>query len=451
MITISDRIKLNFKWHGAAFITAVLVFILLHFLIESQHQKYKAEEALKTSIYANLLWTKVDRELNSLLFISNGLASYITVYQAELNPDKLKLILKDLWQHSMNVRNLGIAVGYELTYVYPETNNRAVIGKDFRNIPDQWPKVKQAIDTRQGVLDGPVELIQGGQGIIYRYPIFIDGEYWGIVSTVIDTDRFLKAAFKNTPNKHEFAIRTADTGKVFFGDAKLFADNSTYKQTSMVPNGKWEWAIKNHTPSFTNQIVTYQIISIIVSLISGFLAYYLYKDRYRLSEDAMLDSLTNLPNRRLLKDRMEIAFNTAKRFQKMMAMMAIDIDYFKHINDSYGHDFGDEVLKAVALSIKSALRDTDTVSRVGGDEFIVILTEVSSLQNITAIATKLKSEFAAPIAILEKEITVHLSMGISIYTPDKAATLKQIAKEANIALYQSKAKGRNTFTIFEET
>lgn len=450
MWTISNRTKLNFKWHGAAFITAVIVFILFHFFIELQNQKYKADEALKSSINASLLWAKVDRELNSLLFISNGLASYITVYQDELKPEKINFILQDLWQRSKHVRNLGVAVGYRLTYVYPEANNKKIIGIDFRNIPQQWPKVKQAIDTKQGVLDGPIELIQGGQGMVYRYPIFINGRYWGIISTVIDTDSFLKAAFKNTPNKHAFAIRTADTKKVFYGDPKLFSDKDTFKQISLVPNGKWEWAIKNHTSDFAYQIFIFQIVSIFISLISGFLAYYLLKDRYRLSEDAMLDSLTNLPNRRLLKDRMEIAFHSAKRFQKMMAIMAIDIDYFKKINDTYGHDFGDEVLRVVALSIKSNLRETDTVSRVGGDEFIIVLKEVHSIQNVVSIAAKLNSEFTQPVVILEKEIYVHLSIGISIYRPNRPITLKQLTKEADIALYQSKANGRNTCSVFEE-
>ena len=130
--------------------------------------------------------------------------------------------------------------------------------------------------------------------------------------------------------------------------------------------------------------------------------------------------------------------------------MAIDIDYFKRINDSYGHDFGDEVLRVVALLIKSNLRDTDTVSRVGGDEFIVVLKEVHSIENIVSIAAKLKSEFAQPMLILEKEIYVHISIGISIYRPDRSITLKQLTKEADIALYQSKANGRNTYSVFEE-
>ncbi|MES2182856.1 MAG: diguanylate cyclase [Pseudomonadota bacterium] len=447
---LNDRITLHFKCQGVAFAAGILVLVLTQYLIQLQNQSYKADEQLKSAIYGNLLWTEVDRELNSLLFISNGMASYINVYKDELEPEKIKAILKNLWQQSKHVRNLGVAVGYQLTYVYPEASNQNIIGKDYREIPQQWPKVKQAIDSRQGVLDGPIQLIQGGSGMIYRYPIFIDGKYWGMLSTVIDTDDFLQAAFKNTPSDmHEFGIRTADNKKVFYGDAKLFLGQDTFRQTSLVPNGQWEWAIKNHLSSFTNQIIFYQIGGILISLISGIFVYYTMKERYRLSDDAMLDSLTGLPNRRLLNDRMEEAFYTAKRFQKLMAVMAIDIDYFKKINDTYGHDFGDEALKNVALTIKATLREGDTVSRVGGDEFIVVLKELHNIGNIVSIANKLKLAFNQPLVVLDKKITIHLSIGASIYRSETTVTLNQLNKEADIALYQSKANGRNTFTIFE--
>jgi len=449
---INDSPKVCFKCQVTAVIASILVLVLCQYLVQLQSQKYKADEQLRSAVYGNLLWSEVDRELNSLLFISNGMASYINVYHDQLDPKKIKAILKDLWHQTKHVRNLGVAVGYQVTYVYPESTNQQIIGKDFRQIPQQWPKVKQAIDTRQGVLDGPIDLVQGGSGIVYRYPIFIDDQYWGIMSTVINTDAFLKAAFKNTPRDvHEFAIRIADNKKVFYGDPGLFQDKDTFKQTSLVPNGKWEWAIRNHTSSFTNQIIFYQIGSIAISLISGFLVYFLIKERYRLSDDAMLDSLTGLPNRRLLNDRMQVAFAGAQRSQKLMAIMAVDIDYFKRINDTYGHDFGDEVLKIVALAIKTTLRAGDTVSRIGGDEFIVILKDLHSEENIVSVAEKLKHAFTQPLVILGEEISVHLSIGATIYRPETAVTLNQLNKEADIALYQSKANGRNTFTLYHES
>ena len=341
-----------------------------------------------------------------------------------------------------------MAVGYKLTYVYPEANNLKIIGKDFRDIPKQWPKVKQAIDTRQGVFDGPVDLIQGGRGFIYRYPIYLDDEYWGIMSTVIDTDEFLRQAFKNTPPNHSFAIREQDSKKVFYGDPQLFADKSTYKQTSVVPNGKWEWAIKNHTKTFTEKFIFFQWLGFLFSLLCGVAVYRMIHAVRRLSDQAMLDSLTQLPNRRLLEERIDIAYSTCNRSHKMMAVFIVDIDYFKNINDTYGHDFGDEVIKTVANGIKATLRDTDTVSRVGGDEFIVLLKEFKVVENVHAIAHKLTEVFSSPWLVLDQEITIHLSIGVSVYDPDHPVSVRELMKQADIALYESKAQGRNQFNFY---
>lgn len=447
---MSTSQRWNLKCLVVAAVTVLVVFLFLNHFLHLQKQKLQADEALKSSVYGNLLWTEVDRELNSLLFISNGMASFISAYRDDLRPEKIKFILKDLWQRSKHVRNLGVAVGYKITYVYPEANNLKVIGKDFRDIPKQWPKIKQAVDTRQGVFDGPVDLLQGGRGFVYRYPIYLDDTYWGIMSTVINTDEFLEAAFKNTPKNHAFAIRTADNKAVFYGDPKLFADNSTYRQTSVVPNGKWEWAIKNHTNTFTEQFIIYQLIGLLVSLLCGLAVYRMIHAVRRLSEQAMLDSLTHLPNRRLLQDRLEVAHHYCNRLHKMMAVLIIDIDYFKKINDTYGHDFGDEVIKTVANGIKATLRDTDTVSRVGGDEFIVLLKEFKVLENVHAIAHKLTEVFASPWLVLDQEITIHLSIGISVYDPDHPVSIKELMKQADIALYESKAQGRNQFNFYQK-
>lgn len=440
----------NLKYLAAAAITAIVVFLFFNHFLHLQKQKLAADETLKSSVYGNLLWTEVDRELNSLLFISNGMASFISAYRNDLRPDKIKFILKDLWERSKHVRNLGVAVGYKITYVYPENNNAKIIGKDFRDIPLQWPKVKQAVDTRQGVFDGPVDLLQGGKGFVYRYPIYLDDEYWGIMSTVINTEEFLEAAFKNTPKNHPFAIRSYDSKKVFYGDPRLFEDKNTYKQTSVVPNGQWEWAIKNHSNTFTEHFIIYQLVGGLLSLLCGVTVYRMIQEVRLLSQQAMLDSLTHLPNRRLLQERMDVAYYSCKRLHKLMAILIIDIDYFKQINDTYGHDFGDEVIKTVANGIKATLRDSDTVSRVGGDEFIVLLKEFKVLENVHAIAHKLTEVFASPWLVLDKEITIHLSIGISVFDPEHPVSIAHLLKEADIALYESKAQGRNRFTFFRK-
>ncbi|PPD47272.1 MAG: sensor domain-containing diguanylate cyclase, partial [Methylotenera sp.] len=201
---------------------------------------------------------------------------------------------------------------------------------------------------------------------------------------------------------------------------------------------------------FTDQLIIYQIIGFLLSLLFGVTAYRIIQAVGMLSEQAMQDSLTHLPNRRLLQKRMDVAYYSCKRLHKMMAILIIDIDYFKKINDNYGHDFGDEVIKVVANGIKATLRDSDTVSRVGGDEFIVLLKEFKVLDNVHAIAHKLTQVFASPWLVLDKEITIHLSIGISVFNPDDPVSVKELLKEADIALYDSKAQGRNRFSFYKK-
>lgn len=448
---LTTKFSPKFRSQLVAAGVSIIVLILLSMLFRLQEQKYQNEELFESAAYGNLLCTQVERELNSLLFISNGMTSYITVYKDELNPTKVKLILADLWHRAKHVRSLGVAVGYTFSYVYPEKNNLSIIGKDLRNIPDQWPRVKLAIETSQGVFDGPVDLIQGGSDLIYRYPIFIENKYWGMVSTVIDTKSFFKAAFANALRKdYEFSIRRLSDKRSIYGNPQLFNQKSIYTQISYVPNGQWEWAIKKRNTQKHNELYVLGAMGILLGLFSGAIVYFFMRERYQLAEEALLDNLTGLPNRRLLEDRLQHAYSDAKRSHKIFGLMAIDIDYFKQINDTYGHDFGDEVIKHVSATIRMTLRDIDTVARIGGDEFIVIVRESQSKLSLRAVAQKLKDCFAYPVQIMGRDIEIHFSIGIAVFSPMRGITLKQLLKQADIALYQSKASGRNTFSFYEE-
>lgn len=428
----------------------MLAFLFWHFLLDYQRQKSESEAYIEASAYGSLLRAELDRELNSLLFVSNGLSSFIKVYRNELEPDKVQAILADLWSNARHVRNIAVAVEYKLTYVYPEESNQKIIGIDYRDVVSQWPKVKLAIDSREGVLDGPIELIQGGNGMIYRFPIFVDDHYWGMMSTVIDTHSFLQAAFKDVQNpQFAIAIRTVDHKSVFHGDAALFEQKNIFIQQSSVPNGKWEWAIENKKvhnlpgPGFG------LLLSLVLSLAVGALAYFFAKERYYLSEGALMDSLTGLPNRRLLDSRLNYAHSEAKRDRKRFGLMALDVDHFKAINDQYGHDMGDEVIKAVAARLKSNIRDMDTVSRLGGDEFVIVVKDQFSEQGLVKVAIKLLDIFTVPMVINGREIQVHLSLGLTLFDPASEVTLKQLLKQADMALYQAKQAGRNTYSVWK--
>lgn len=289
----------------AYFIYALLVFaaclFVFRLLVGAEYDKAEAKEAIETTNYANALKSKLDHELSALLFVSNGLSSYLTIYHRELDEKKLQAILANLYLKTKNVRNLAVAVGYKITYIHPIESNEKALGVDYRDIPDYWPQVKKAIDTRQGVLVGPVNLVQGGSGITYRYPVYIEGEYWGLISTVINTDSFLKSAFSHLlDDDYAFAIRLKSSGEVFFGDAALFQQPEVLISASEFPGEAWEWAVLQKTKKASGLIRVTQIMAVLVSLLLATLVYFFLRERRELTLLAMRDSLTGLANRRLL-------------------------------------------------------------------------------------------------------------------------------------------------------
>ncbi len=168
----------------------------------------------------------------------------------------------------------------------------------------------------------------------------------------------------------------------------------------------------------------------------------------RMSHLAQHDGLTDLPNRILLYDRLTQAITLAKRRRKKLAVLFLDLDRFKHINDSLGHAIGDRVLQSVAERLRHCVRNTDTVSRQGGDEFVVLLSEVRKLQDAAVCAEKILAALSEPFAIDRHSLYVTTSIGIATY-PDDGHDADTLMKHADLAMYQAKESAANTFRYFE--
>ena len=163
---------------------------------------------------------------------------------------------------------------------------------------------------------------------------------------------------------------------------------------------------------------------------------------------AQHDFLTNLPNRLLLNDRIAQAIVQAERRGTQVAVLFLDLDNFKHINDSLGHVIGDQLLQSVALRLSNCVRGSDTVSRQGGDEFVVLVTEDKYAENAALTADKILTALAEPHAIDAHELHVTTSIGISIY-PTDGQNAETLIKNADTAMYQAKEKGRNNYQFFK--
>jgi diguanylate cyclase (GGDEF)-like protein/PAS domain S-box-containing protein len=165
---------------------------------------------------------------------------------------------------------------------------------------------------------------------------------------------------------------------------------------------------------------------------------------------AQHDGLTGLPNRTLLLQRITRAISHSKRNGKKLAILFLDLNDFKDINDQHGHEAGDHVLKVIAQRLAKGAREEDTVARLGGDEFVVLLEEVLSIEPLPAIADKLMQSIAAPIPYEHIELRISASAGISIY-PDDATEPADLVRNADLAMYKSKDLGGNAVRFFGST
>jgi diguanylate cyclase (GGDEF)-like protein len=162
---------------------------------------------------------------------------------------------------------------------------------------------------------------------------------------------------------------------------------------------------------------------------------------------AHFDQLTGLPNRTLLQDRLQQAMLRAQRQDHKVALFVVDIDHFKHINDSLGHADGDALLTAIGKRLASAIRETDTVARMGGDEFVILMPDFKSIDDVQHCGLQIVKNAARPIMIGAREIRITVSVGVCTF-PDYAFAADELFKNADAAMYVVKDTGRNGLRIF---
>ena len=170
----------------------------------------------------------------------------------------------------------------------------------------------------------------------------------------------------------------------------------------------------------------------------------------KLEKMAMFDVLTGLPNRNMLTFQIEKQLASSIRDDRLVALMFMDLDDFKKVNDSHGHDVGDKLLKAAAMRISRPIRDSDIASRFGGDEFVILLSNIESKQHVDKVAQKIIDEFIDPIIVDGVTFYVSISIGIAI-TSHSRATPVELLRHADIAMYEAKAKKGAAFKVYNAT
>jgi len=436
-----------FRTHRLALLGGLLVFTLLalsgEMFLHNRADDHRKEHFRDGVSFAAKLRSQVESELNSLLYLSSGLGSYLVVRNDSLKETEVNDILSVLHKSNGHIRNFGIAVGYTIKYVYPHVGNKGAIGLHYPDHPEQWTLVKKIIDSGSPALAGPINLVQGGHGLIYRVPLYIDKKYWGLLSTVIDLESFAEVISAGVDRtQYEFAIRGKDGagtgGGMVLGSQSLFETDNVHTQEINVPGGKWVIAVRSpHNPNDNRGATYFRLLIYSLALLGAWMMYMLIRSRSDLANLAMYDQLTGLPNRHLLEDRAAMAFSRQKRKpEQITALLFLDLDGFKAINDNYGHKAGDAILVAVADRISSFVRENDTVARWGGDEFIVLMENVDSAA-LKDLVARLRVRIESPVTFEGATLSVGVSVGLAI-NPKADSSLDQIIKSADQQMYNEK-------------
>lgn len=422
---------------------------------------------------ATLMRSRLESALNSTAFRAQGLAAYVQGVD-QPSPEQITRALQALHDSDDRIRNVGLAPGNRLTYVYPVRGNEAVLGLQYEKLPEQWPSVERAMRMHQSVLAGPVRLVQGGTALISRTPVYrADDSYWGMISTVIDLPHLLRDVGLSDEVEGVRYWLHGDNGDSA-ADTRIVGDgtppdDAVVRMTLEVPGGRWQLtatpvmdAQRSAAAQLPLRVALYAVClmlaAVTYALMTGRASARLMAERLamlnhelsatnrELHQLSRHDPLTHLLNRRAFDEAIVQAWNEAARQARPLSVLMIDIDHFKAVNDLHGHAAGDAALVGVAQAIRSQLRRaSDLVARYGGEEFIVLTSGLGAAETAALAEAIRRAAAESPVLLPEgpASLPVSVSIGTCTRVPMAGERPQTLIARADQALYAAKKAGRN--------
>ena len=424
----------------------VLVATLLlmgRFLQVEEDRQTQIERGL-TLQQSAAMRARIERELNATLYLMNGLSAYVSVHEDLLEGERVEGVLRAIYRNSQHLRNVGLAPDNVLRYVYPYEGNEAAIGLRYENVPEQWPAVRRAMEERRTVMVGPIELVQGGRGLIVRTPVYLeDDRYWGVLTLVIDSESLFEAAgFSEAVDGTLHALRWAPTtnpeAPIIRGDPDVF-DRSPVIQQIVVPGGHWELASLNveAADELAAGSPLLRATGWITALLLAVLAFLLVDRRIRAAWQALHDPLTRLPNRRMFRTRIEKILRGRPFNGSRFAVAYIDLNGFKAVNDTHGHSVGDRVLAEVGRRLSARAEDGEMVARLGGDEFAMLIERADPDDAVRARVDELLEGIGSAGAELAPDCPLGAAAGVAFH-PDDGDRVEVLLAVADQRMYVDK-------------
>ncbi|TDO98946.1 bifunctional diguanylate cyclase/phosphodiesterase [Marinomonas balearica] len=370
------------------------------------------------------------------------------------------------------VASLNLAPNGVITQVYPLETSRIALGINVMKDPKYREAATHSIKTKNMITVGPVPLRQGGVAVIGRYPIFMEDEhgeesFWGFSTALVRLDTLLKDSGFDQLESEGYSFRltrehsdTHEPLEIYRSKADLEHDVVATSQIKL-PSTTWTLTLSlSAQQAIYGRSVNGALISFLVALGFSIALYSILLQPRRLKEQVINktkelqelahgDPLTGLPNRRYLNERVPSLIQHIIKHKKLGAFIYFDLDNFKSINDSIGHDIGDEVLTQVAARLKNVVGDTGKVIRLGGDEFGILLESAKDEQSILKMADTILDSVQYTLKIRQREFRLSTSLGIA-YIPQHGSKVLSLMQNADMALYQAKRKGRNRYEVFTE-
>ncbi|MEF1336989.1 diguanylate cyclase [Vibrio rotiferianus] len=440
--------KIN-RW-AIALLTVVYVLVsfnVIGFISDSflGRQVQQARDDVQHKL--NLVRYSIEANIDRDTYLADSFASVVA-----LNPqfamNNWSLVSEQFLGKANLVRNIGLAPDDIISHVYPLEGNEKAIGLDFRTVPNQYRTVQIAKQQKKVYVAGPLELVQGGTALIARYPIFTDipnnEEYWGGLSVVIDYDKLIEKSDLNTLQGADIALTGYINGELIEGNEKVL-DDYDLSLPIYLPSGEWTLFAKYTDFDQFEGIRRFELLFKALGWVTFSLFYVLIwflMKNYLLAKNLSLhDELTRLPNRRFLFSELERIMSRSDGVVHL-TVLNIDLNKFKAINDSLGHEAGDAVLKHIARVLTQSLRSSDFISRVGGDEFIVILQRATNPHDVQKIIENIQAH-AEQNLFRWQDTDLHLSLSIGHYSyTGKADTssINEILSKADISMYEVKRR-----------
>ncbi|TVQ39796.1 MAG: sensor domain-containing diguanylate cyclase [Wenzhouxiangella sp.] len=391
----------------------------------------------------------IEAELSASLYAATGLVGYVAAHEDFLDAERVSAALEAIHRHGRHLRNVALAPDNVLSHVYPLAGNEAVVGFDYRTNAEQWPDVERVMRERSSILVGPVNLVQGGRGLINRTPVFLlDGRYWGLLSVVIDPDSLFGYIAHEAPEDVRFAVRwhnrEQQENTLVAGDPSVFAEDAVRLDVP-VPGGQWELGVVSRAPLDPGRgyLGWYRAGGHLMSLALAFLLMMVLRERWVIARMALTDQLTGLPNRRALQHQLSRNMRIASRRGESFALVYIDLDGFKAINDRSGHSVGDRVLVTMTQRMRQALGDSQSLARIGGDEFVLLLPGAADKASALAQVQPLLHKIRKPIDGLDSDLSLDATVGVAIFPGDGSST-EALISAADARMYE--AKGRVSYS-----